>query len=151
ASVTSDHNVTCFDYEVMISPLFRWPDLVFHFIAITPSLPSALESEPTSPPMYEHGVEASETTEAQTLLDMTRMPREQTRSADFFMTRVLRWLLSIPYLAAFTYMLKKTGKTLLHRKSSFSTVHAVLSAEPALSELLGDSEILAERITMPFR
>ncbi|WP_338157683.1 DUF6886 family protein, partial [Pantoea ananatis] len=25
------HNVTCFDYEVMISPLFRWPDLVFHF------------------------------------------------------------------------------------------------------------------------
>ncbi|WP_336770041.1 class I SAM-dependent DNA methyltransferase, partial [Pantoea ananatis] len=31
ASVTSDHNVTCFDYEVMISPLFRWPDLVFHF------------------------------------------------------------------------------------------------------------------------
>ncbi|MGP2417215.1 hypothetical protein ACTUSQ_24095, partial [Pantoea ananatis] len=24
-------NVTCFDYEVMISPLFRWPDLVFHF------------------------------------------------------------------------------------------------------------------------
>jgi len=31
ASVTSGHNVTCFDYEVMISPLFRWPDLVFHF------------------------------------------------------------------------------------------------------------------------
>jgi len=28
----SGHNVTCFDYEVMISPLFRWPDLVFHFI-----------------------------------------------------------------------------------------------------------------------
>ncbi|MEN7463326.1 MULTISPECIES: CfaE/CblD family pilus tip adhesin, partial [Pantoea] len=23
----------CFDYEVMISPLFRWPDLVFHFTA----------------------------------------------------------------------------------------------------------------------
>ena len=32
ASVTSGHNVTCFDYEAMISPLFRWPDLVFHFI-----------------------------------------------------------------------------------------------------------------------
>ena len=30
ASVTSGHNVTCFDYEVMVSPLFRWPDLVFH-------------------------------------------------------------------------------------------------------------------------
>lgn len=120
-------------------------------VAITPSLPSALESELTSPPMYEHGVEASETTEAQTLLDMTRMPSEQTRSAVFFMTRVLRWLLSIPYLAAFTDMLKKTGKTLLHRKSSFSTVHAVLSAEPELSELPDNSEILAERITMPFR
>lgn len=120
-------------------------------VAITLPLPAALESEGTSPPMYEHGVEASETTEAQTLLDMTRMPSEQTRSADFFMTRVLRWLLSIPYLAAFTDMLKKTGKTLLHRKSSFSTVHAVLSAEPALSELPGNSEIQAERITMPFR
>jgi len=120
-------------------------------VAITPSLPSALESELTSPPMYEHGVVASETTEAQTLLDMTRMPSEQTRSTDFFMTRVMRWLLSIPYLAAFTDMLKKTGKTLLHRKFSFSTIHAVLSAEPALSELPGNSEILAERITMPFR
>jgi len=31
ASVTSGYNVTCFDCEVMISPLFRWPDLVFHF------------------------------------------------------------------------------------------------------------------------
>ncbi|SFN18049.1 Relaxase/Mobilisation nuclease domain-containing protein [Candidatus Pantoea varia] len=119
-------------------------------VVITPSLPSALESELTSPPMYEHGVEASETTEAQTLLDMTRMPSEQTRSADFFMTRVLRWLLSIPYLSAFIDMLKKTGKTLVHRKSSFSTVHAVLSAEPALSELPDNSEILAERIKRPF-
>ncbi|SJZ72461.1 relaxase/mobilization nuclease domain-containing protein [Pantoea eucalypti] len=99
-------------------------------VAITPSLPSALESELTSPPMYEHGVEASETTEAQTLLDMTRMPSEQTRSADFFMTRVLRWLLSIPYLSAFTDMLKKTGKTFLHQKSSFSIISAVISAEP---------------------
>jgi len=99
-------------------------------VAITPSLPSALESELTSPPMYEHGVEASETTEAQTLLDMTRMPSEQTRSADFFMTRVLRWLLSIPYLSAFTDMLKKTGKTFLHQKSSFSIISAVSSAEP---------------------
>lgn len=99
-------------------------------VAITPSLPSALESELTSPPMYEHGVEASETTEAQTLLDMTRMPSEQTRSADFFMTRVLGWLLSIPYLSAFTDMLKKTGKTFLHQKSSFSIISAVSSAEP---------------------
>lgn len=29
ASVTSGHNATCI--EVMISPLCRWPDLVFHF------------------------------------------------------------------------------------------------------------------------
>ncbi|OXM23747.1 hypothetical protein CBI35_11410, partial [Pantoea sp. AV62] len=31
ASVTSGHNVTCFDYEVMISPLFRWPNSVCHY------------------------------------------------------------------------------------------------------------------------
>lgn len=99
-------------------------------VAITPSLPSALESELTSLPMYEHGVEASETTEAHTLLDMTRMPSEQTRSADFFMTRALRWLLSIPYLPAFTDMLKKTGKTFLHQKSSFSVINALRTAEP---------------------
>ncbi|WP_423227460.1 relaxase/mobilization nuclease domain-containing protein [Pantoea ananatis] len=120
-------------------------------VAITPSLPSALESELTSPPMYEHVVEASETTEAQTLLDMTRMLSEQTRSTDFFMTRVLRWLLSIPYLDAFTDMLKKTGKTLLHRKSSFSTIHTVLSAEPELSDLPGSSKIVTERTAVPFR
>lgn len=120
-------------------------------VAITPSLPSALESEGTPPPMYEHRARASEIPKAQTPLSITRMACEQTSSADYYMTRVLRWLLSIPYLAAFTDMLKKTGKTLLHRKSSFSTVHVVLSAEPALSELPGNSEIQAERITMPFR
>ena len=32
ASVTSGHNVTCFDYEVMISPLFRWPNSLCHYI-----------------------------------------------------------------------------------------------------------------------
>ncbi|MHA3573687.1 hypothetical protein ACX1HU_03540, partial [Yersinia enterocolitica] len=30
-SVTSGHNVTCFDYEVMISPLFRWPNSLCHY------------------------------------------------------------------------------------------------------------------------
>ncbi|MBK4827238.1 hypothetical protein GJS26_03326 [Pectobacterium carotovorum subsp. carotovorum] len=30
-SVTSGHNVTCFDCEVMISPLFRWPNSVCHY------------------------------------------------------------------------------------------------------------------------
>ncbi|PBT52844.1 hypothetical protein BBJ13_24245, partial [Escherichia coli] len=33
ASVTSGHNVTCFDYEVMISPLFRWPNSLCHYTA----------------------------------------------------------------------------------------------------------------------
>jgi hypothetical protein len=120
-------------------------------LAITPSLPSALESELTSPHMYEHGVEASETTEAQTLPDMTRMPSEQTRSADFFMTRVLRWLLSIPYLSAFKDLLKKAGKTFLHQKSSFSTIHKVLSAEPELSEPSNSNKILTKRTAVPFR
>ncbi|MCX8966843.1 hypothetical protein EHW66_18210, partial [Erwinia psidii] len=31
ASVTSGHNVTCFGYEVMISPLFRWPNSLCHY------------------------------------------------------------------------------------------------------------------------
>jgi len=79
------------------------------------------------------------------------MPSEQTRSADFFMTRVLKWLLSIPYLAAFINLLKKAGKTFLHEKSSFSTIHKVLSAEPELSEPLVSSEILTERTAVPFR
>lgn len=34
ASVTSGHNVTCFDYEVMISPLFRWPNSLCHYNSI---------------------------------------------------------------------------------------------------------------------
>ncbi|KGD76117.1 relaxase/mobilization nuclease domain-containing protein [Pantoea vagans] len=120
-------------------------------VAITLPLPAALESELTPPPVYEHRVEAPETTEAQTLLDMTRMPSEQNRSADFFMTRVLEWLLCIPYLAAFTDLLKKAGKTFLHQKSSFSTIHSVLSAEPELSASPGSSEILTERTAVPFR
>lgn len=120
-------------------------------VVITLPLPAALESELTPPPVYEHRVEAPETTEVQTLLDMTRMPSEQNRSADFFMTRVLEWLLCIPYLAAFTDLLKKAGKTFLHQKSSFSTIHTVLSAEPELPEPLVSSEILTERTAVPFR
>jgi hypothetical protein len=120
-------------------------------VAITPSLPAALESEVTTPPMYEHRDGTSETPEAQTQLRITHMACEQTSSADCFMTRVLKWLLSIPYLAAFTDLLKKAGKTFLHQKSSFSTIHTVLSAEPELSEPLGSGEILIERTAVPFR
>lgn len=112
------------------------------------SSPAALEVEAEA---ITHSQVNEQGTEAQTLLNITLMPSEQTRSADFFMTRVLRWLLSIPYLAAFTDLLKKAGKTFLHQKSSFSSIHTVLSAEPALSELPSYSEMLAERITMPFR
>lgn len=120
-------------------------------VAITLPLPAALESELTPPPVYEHRVEAPETTEAQALLDMTRMPSEQNRSADFFMTRVLEWLLCIPYLAAFTDLLKKAGKTFLHQKSSFLTIRTVLSAEPELSEPPSSSKIVTERTAVPFR
>ncbi|WP_236708999.1 relaxase/mobilization nuclease domain-containing protein [Pantoea ananatis] len=120
-------------------------------VASTPSLPASLESEDTPPPVYEHRDGASKTPEAQTPLSITRMACEQTRSADFFMTRVLKWLMSIPYLTAFTDLLKKAGKTFLHQKSSFSTIHTVLSAEPELSEPLGSGETLTERTAVPFR
>lgn len=120
-------------------------------VAITPSLPAALESEGTPPPMYEHRARASEIPKAQTPLSITRMACEQTSSADYYMTRVLKWLLSIPYLAAFTDMLKKTGNTLLHRKSSFSPIYAALSVEPELSDLSDNNQVLTERIKVPFR
>ncbi|WP_312215770.1 relaxase/mobilization nuclease domain-containing protein [Pantoea vagans] len=120
-------------------------------VAITPSLPAALESEGTPPPMYEHRARASEIPKAQTPLSITRMPGEQNSSADYFMTRVLKWLLSIPYLATFTDLLKKAGKTFLHQKSSFSTIHTVLSAELELSELPDNNQLLTERIKAPFR
>ncbi|WP_406627618.1 relaxase/mobilization nuclease domain-containing protein [Pantoea agglomerans] len=112
------------------------------------SSPAALEVEAeaiTHSQVHEPG------TEAQTLLNITRMPSEQTSGADHFMTCVLKWLLSIPYLAAFTDLLKKAGKTFLHQKSSFSTIHTVLSAEPELSEPLGSSKIVTERTAVPFR
>jgi len=111
------------------------------------SSPAALEVEAetiTHSQVHEQG------TEAQTPLSITRMACEQTSSADFFMTRVLKWLLSIPYLAAFTDLLKKAGKTFLHQKSSFSKIHTVLSAEPELSEPPGSSEILTERTGVAF-
>jgi len=112
------------------------------------SSPASLEVEAkaiTHSQVHEQGPEA------QTLLNTTRMPSEKTSSADYFMTRVLKWLLSIPYLATFTGLLKKAGKTFLHQKSSFSTIHTVLLAEPELSEPLGSGEILTERTAVPFR
>jgi len=110
-------------------------------VAITPSLPAALKFKGTPPPMYEHRARASETTEAPAPLS----------SADYFMTRVLKWLLSIPYLATFIDLLKKAGKTFLHQKSSFSTIHTVLSAEPELLEQSGSSQTLTERTAVPIQ
>lgn len=112
------------------------------------SSPASLEVEAkaiTHSQVHEQGPEA------QTLLNTTRMPSEKTSSADYFMTRVLKWLLSISYLATFTDLLKKAGKTFLHQKSSFSIIHTVLSAEPELSEPPGSSEILTKRTAVPFR
>lgn len=120
-------------------------------VAITPSLPTALESEGTPPPIYDHRAGASETTEAQTLFNITSTAGKQPSRADYFMTRVLEWLLSIPYLAAFTDLLKKAGKTFLHQKSSFSTIHTVLAAEPELSEPSDSNKILTKRTAVPFR
>lgn len=120
-------------------------------VAITPSLPAALESEGTPPPIYDHRAGASETTEAQTLFNITSTAGKQPSRADYFMTRVLEWLLSIPYLAAFTDLLKKAGKTFLHQKSSFSTIHTVLAAEPELSEPSDSNKILTKRTAVPFR
>ena len=93
----------------------------------------------------------TEATEAQLPFNITHLTNKQTSSTDYFMTRILKWLLSIPYLAAFTDLLKKAGKTFLHQKSSFSTIHTVLSAEPALSEPPGSSQTLTERAAVPFR
>lgn len=112
------------------------------------SSPAALEVEAEAITHYQVHEQG---TEAQTLLNIMRMACEQTSSADYFMTKVLKWLLSIPYLAAFTNLLKKAGKTFLHQKSSFSTIHSVLSAEPELSDLPGSSKIVTERTAVPFR
>ncbi|WP_445235128.1 relaxase/mobilization nuclease domain-containing protein [Erwinia wuhanensis] len=116
-------------------------------VASQPS-PAPLETQVVAESLVHE--QRTEATEAQPPFNITHLPNKQTSSADYFMTRVLKWLLSIPYLAAFTDLLKKAGKTFLHQKSSFSTIHTVLSAEPALSEPPGSSQILTERATDPF-
>lgn len=92
-----------------------------------------------------------QTTEEQTLITITSKVSDQNSSANFFMTSILEWLLSIPYLAAFTDLLKKAGKTFLHQKSSFSKIHKVLSAEPELSDPSGNSQTQIVRAVVPFR
>ncbi|AMG59239.1 relaxase [Pantoea vagans] len=97
----------------------------------TPSLPASLESEIIAPPpQQEHRVETAQTCEAHTPASIVLTALEPARKKDYIMTAVIKWLLSIPYLTAFTELLKKAGKTFLHRKSSFSIISAVSSAEP---------------------
>lgn len=97
----------------------------------TPSLPASLDSEIiAAPPQQEHRVEIAETCEAHTPASTVLTAPGQANNKDHLMTAVIKWLLSIPYLQAFANLLKETGKTFLHRKSSFSTISAVRSAEP---------------------
>lgn len=97
----------------------------------TPSLPASLESEIIAPPpQHEHRLEIAETCEEHTPAITVLTAPGQANNKDHLMTAVIKWLLSIPYLQAFANLLKETGKTFLHRKSSFSTISAVRSAEP---------------------
>ena len=97
----------------------------------TLSLQASLESEIIAPPpQQEHRVEIAETCEAHTPASTVLTAPGQANNKDHLMTAVIKWLLSIPYLQAFANLLKETGKTFLHRKSSFSNISAVRSAEP---------------------
>lgn len=97
----------------------------------TPSLPATLESEIIArPPQQEHRVETAETCEAHTPASIVLTAPGQANNNSYLMTAVIKWLLSIPYLQVFAKLLKETGKTFLHRKSSFSVISTVKSAEP---------------------
>lgn len=84
----------------------------------------------TPPPQQEFIVGTAKSCEAYTLASTVLTALKPARKKDYLMTAVIKWLLSIPYLAAFAKLLKETGKTFLHRKSSFSVINTVRSAEP---------------------
>lgn len=97
----------------------------------TSSLPATLESKVIAPrAQHEHRVETAKSCEAYTLASTELTAPRQANNKDYLMTAVIKWLLSIPYLQAFAKLLKETGKTFLHRKSSFSVINALKSAEP---------------------
>lgn len=105
------------------------------------SLPVKLESEIIAPPpLHEHRVETAKTCEAYTLASTELTTPGQANNKDYLMTAVIKWLLNIPYLAAFVKLLKETGKTFLHRKSSFSVINTVRSAEPDIKSSSEGSE-----------
>lgn len=97
----------------------------------TPSLTVAMTEEVTAcPPQRAHRVETAKTCEAYAPASTVLTAPGQSSNKDYLMTAVIKWLLSIPYLQAFAKLLKETGKTFLHRKSSFSVINALSSAEP---------------------
>jgi len=100
----------------------------------TALFPVAIKTEVIAlTPKYESRVEVTEANEAHAPIGIELKAIGLARNKDCLMTAVVRWLLSIPYLAAFSKLLKETGKTFLHRKSSFSVINAVRSAEPILN------------------
>ncbi|MGK3138682.1 relaxase/mobilization nuclease domain-containing protein [Pantoea trifolii] len=97
----------------------------------TASIPEASEKDViTRTQQHEHRIEATETNEAHSSIDTELKVIGLVRNKDSLMTAVIKWLLSIPYLQALAKLLKDTGKTFLHRKSSFSVINTVRSAEP---------------------
>lgn len=98
---------------------------------ITPSLTATMTEEVIArPPQREHRVETAETCESHTPASTVLTAPGQANNKGYLMTAVIKWLLSIPYLQAFAKLLKETGKTFLHRKSSFSVINALRTAEP---------------------
>ncbi|MDI9276307.1 relaxase/mobilization nuclease domain-containing protein [Pantoea sp. EABMAA-21] len=97
----------------------------------TLSLPASLDSEAIAPTLLqEHRIAIAKTCEAYAPASTVLTAPGQSSDKDYLMTAVIKWLLSIPYFTAFAKLLKKADKTFLHRKSSFSVINAVRSAEP---------------------
>lgn len=117
----------------------------------TASIPKASEKDViTHTQQHGHRIEATETNEAYSSIDTELKVIGLVRNKDSLMTAVVKWLLSIPYLAAFLKLLKKTGKTFLHRKSSFSVINAVRSAEPNLNSSKEASQDFVKSSYTPF-
>lgn len=115
------------------------------------SLPASLESEVIAPPpQQEHRVETAKTFEAYALASTVLTAPGQASNKGYLMTAVIKWLLSIPYLTAFAKLLKETGKTFLHRKSSFSIICVVRSAEPDVKTSNETPEYFSKSLYTPY-
>ena len=117
----------------------------------TALFPVALKTEVIAlTPKHESRVEVTEANEAHAPIGIELKAIGLARNKDCLMTAVVRWLLSIPYLAAFADLLKKGGQSFLHRKSSFSTINAVRSAEPDFNTSKEPSQDLVKSSYTPF-